>query len=161
MEASRRHAQWLPSLTRFSLLTTLGLLSAQSQPPAGLEQARVQVVVSGLRSAKGQVACALFRSPEGFPKDAGKAVAHQEVPITGAHATCSFDQIPPGQYAVAVFHDENGNGKMDTNLIGMPREGVGASNNPKTRFGPPKFSESAFTVAAGNKVHLQITVHYL
>ena len=135
-------------------------LFAPSQPPARIQPAKVQVIVSGLRNAKGQVSCALFRSPDGFPKDASKAVAHQEVRITGAQATCNFEGVSPGQYAVAVFHDENGNGKMDTNFIGMPREGVGASNNPKTRMGPPRFADAAFTVA-GSKVDLQITVHHL
>jgi uncharacterized protein (DUF2141 family) len=130
-------------------------LYAQSPPPA-----RVHVVVAALRSTKGQVSCALFRSADGFPNDAKKAVAHQEVRIAGAQATCNFEGVLPGQYAVAVFHDENGNGKMDTNFVGMPREGVGASNNPKARFGPPKFADAAFTVA-GSEVDLQITVRYL
>jgi uncharacterized protein (DUF2141 family) len=59
------------------------------------------------------------------PNDASKAVAHQEVRITGAQATCNFEGVPPGQYAVAVFHDENGNGKMDTNFIGHAARGCG------------------------------------
>jgi uncharacterized protein (DUF2141 family) len=155
MEASRRPAQWLPSLVFLALLTSAAPLYAQSPPPA-----RVHVFVSGLRNAKGQVACALFRSAGGFPKDASKAVAHQEVRIAGAQATCNFEGVPPGQYAVAVFQDENGNGKMDTNFIGMPREGVGSSNNLKTRIGPPKFADAAFTVG-GSNVDLQITVRYL
>ena len=116
MKASRQRSRLRPSVVLLALLTTVIPLSAISQSPA-----RVQVVVSGLRNDKGQVSCALFRSADGFPKDAKKAVAHQEVRIAGAQATCNFEDVPPGQYAVAVFHDENGNGKMDTNFVGMPR----------------------------------------
>ena len=155
MKASRLRARLRPSVALLALLMTVAPLSAISQSPA-----RVQVVVSGLHNDKGQVSCALFRSADGFPKDSSKAVAHQEVRIAGAQATCKFEDVPSGQYAVAVFHDENGNGKMDTNFIGMPREGVGASNNPKTRMGPPRFPDAAFTVA-GSPVDLQIVVHYL
>jgi uncharacterized protein (DUF2141 family) len=154
MEGSRRPAQWLPSLVLLALLPSVAPLYAQSPP------ARIHVVVSALRNTKGQVSCALFRSADGFPNDARKAVAHQEVGIAGAQATCNFDGVPPGQYAVAVFHDENGNGKMDTNFVGMPREGVGASSNPKARLGPPKFADAAFSVAA-REVDIQITVRYL
>jgi uncharacterized protein (DUF2141 family) len=156
----RRHLALRPSLFLLALLASMAPLYALSQPSTRVQPAKVKVVVSGLRNSKGQVSCALFRSADGFPKDANKAVAHQEVRIASARATCSFEEVPPGRYAVAVFHDENGNGKMDTNLVGMPREGVGASNNPKTRLGPPKFADAAFSVA-GSEVDLQITLRYL
>jgi uncharacterized protein (DUF2141 family) len=85
MNGSRRPARGLPCLFLLALLTSLPTVSAQTQPAT-----RVQIVVSGLRNAKGQVSCALFRSADGFPKDAKKAVAHQEVRIgfgvvRGAH----------------------------------------------------------------------------
>ena len=56
-----------------------------------------------------------------------------------------FDlDIEPGLHAVSVLHDENNNGKLDTNFLGIPREGVGMSNNPPPRRGPPRFAEAAF-----------------
>ena len=54
--------------------------------------------------------------------------------------------IPYGVYAVSVFHDENLNGKLDKNFVGAPKEGYGASNNPRKRMGPPPFSEASFAV---------------
>jgi uncharacterized protein (DUF2141 family) len=61
---------------------------------------------------------------------------------------------------VSVVHDENFNGKLDTNFIGMPREGVGASNDAKGHMGPPKFSAAAFQYAGG-RLDLKIHVNYL
>jgi uncharacterized protein (DUF2141 family) len=49
-----------------------------------------------------------------------------------------------GKYAIASYHDENGNGKLDTNALGIPEEGYGFSNDARGTFGPPKFSEAAF-----------------
>jgi uncharacterized protein (DUF2141 family) len=63
-------------------------------------------------------------------------------------------------YAVSAFHDENSNGNLDTNFMGIPREGVGASNNAKGHLGPPKFEAAAFQFSGG-KLNLKITIKYL
>lgn len=120
----------------------------------------IHVDIDGLRSDRGKVLCALFSSPADFPKKADRAVAHAQSEISDRHATCEFQGVPSGKYAVAVFHDENSNGKLDTNFLGIPREGVGASNNAKGRFGPPKFSAAAFQHSAG-RTDLKISIRYL
>ena len=120
----------------------------------------IHVDVEGLRSDRGQVLCALFSSAADFPKKADKAVAHAKSEIVGGHATCEFQGVPPGTYAIAVFHDENSNGKLDTNFMGIPREGVGASNNAKGHFGPPKFSAAAFQLSDG-QTNMKIRINYL
>lgn len=79
--------------------------------------------IDGLHNEKGQVLCALFSSAEGFPKNSAKAAAHVKSDISHGHAFCEFPGIPSGTYAVSAFHDENSNGKMDTNFMGIPREG--------------------------------------
>jgi uncharacterized protein (DUF2141 family) len=68
--------------------------------------------------------------------------------------------IEPGTYAIAVYHDENSNGKLDSNFIGIPREGVGFSNNAKGHMGPPKFDAAAFRFSGG-ALELKIVVAYL
>jgi|SRR5580700_10678754 uncharacterized protein (DUF2141 family) len=129
----------------------------QSQPsPENL----IHVEIGGLRNNKGQVLCDLYSSADGFPKKGNKAVAHAKSPISNGHAVCDFPDVKTGTYAVSVFHDENSNGKLDTNLMGIPREGVGASNNAKGHFGPPKFDAAAFCFSAG-RLELKITVTYL
>jgi uncharacterized protein (DUF2141 family) len=72
----------------------------------------------------------------------------------------SFREIAPGRYAVSVYHDENSNGKLDTNFLGIPREGVGASNNARGHMGSPKFDAAAFPFAGG-RLNLTITINYL
>lgn len=136
---------------------TLPLLPAQTQPsPANL----IHVEIGGLRNDKGQVVCDLHSSADGFPKNGDKAVAHAKSPISSGHAVCDFPDVKEGTYAVGVFHDENSNGKLDTNFMGIPREGVGASNNAKGHFGPPKFNAAAFRYSSG-RLELKITVTYL
>jgi uncharacterized protein (DUF2141 family) len=130
---------------------------AQTQPSS---QNLIHAEIGGLRNDKGEVLCALYSSADGFPKKGDKAAAHAKSPISVGRAVCDFPDIPAGTYAISVFHDENSNGKLDTNFMGIPREGVGASNNAKGHFGPPKFDAAAFRFPGGHLV-LKISMNYL
>lgn len=120
----------------------------------------IHVAIDGLHTDRGQVICSLYSSAEGFPKDKKKAIAHAESPIKNRQADCTFAGIQPGTYAISVFQDENSNGKLDTNFLGIPREGVGASNNARGHFGPPSFHDASFVYAGGN-MDLIIVIAYL
>jgi len=109
-----------------------------SAPHFPAQQSLIHVEIGGLRNDKGQVVCALFSSADGFPKKSDKAVAQARSPISSGRAVCEFPDVKQATYAISVFHDENSNGKLDTNFMGIPREGVGASNNAKGHFGPPE-----------------------
>jgi uncharacterized protein (DUF2141 family) len=139
------------------ILLFVGASAAQSQQfPGNL----IHVEISGLRNDHGQVLCALFSSAEGFPKNSDKAVAHARSEISGGRAVCEFAGIVAGAYAVSVFHDENSNGRLDTKLLGIPREGVGASNNARGHLGPPKFDAAKFQFSGG-RLDSKITIAYL
>jgi uncharacterized protein (DUF2141 family) len=120
----------------------------------------IKVVVAGLHSNVGEVDCALFGSAEGFPGDYGKAIKTTKSKIENGQGVCTFSGVAPGDYAVSVFHDENGNGKLDTNFLGMPKEGVGASNDASGHFGPPRFDDARFSYKGGLQA-LTIHVRYL
>lgn len=120
----------------------------------------IHVHIEGLHSDRGQVICALFTAAADFPKRADRAFARTAAQILAGHATCEFPRVPAGTYAISVFHDENGNGKLDTNWLGIPREGVGASNNPAPRMGPPKFSAAKFQYSEG-PMNVEIIMRYL
>jgi uncharacterized protein (DUF2141 family) len=157
----RHVANLLPTLAgaapSANTLVPVPRLLAQVQPsPANL----IHIEISGLRNDKGQVECALYSSADGFPKNGDKALAHAKSPISNGHAVCDFPDVKSGTYAVSAFHDENSNGKLDTNFMGIPREGVGASNNAKGHFGPPKFDAAAFRFSGG-RLELKITITYL
>jgi uncharacterized protein (DUF2141 family) len=139
----------------FLLLSPSALAQAQLAPDD-----LIHVEIAGLRNDKGQVLCALFLSPGDFPKKTDKAVAHRTSIISNRHAVCEFLGVTPDTYAVSVIHDENSNGRLDTNFMGIPREGVGASNDAKGHFGPPKFDAAAFRFPGG-RLELKITINYL
>lgn|SRR5208282_698407 len=120
----------------------------------------IKVVVVGLHSNDGEVDCALFGSAEGFPGDSGKAIKTTKSKIENGQGVCIFSGVAPGDYAVSVFHDENANGKLDRNFMGMPKEGVGASNDAAGHFGPPKFADARFSFKGGPQ-SLTIHVKYL
>jgi uncharacterized protein (DUF2141 family) len=145
----------------FLLLAAFLSLAERGLPQIQTQQANlIHVEIGGLRNDKGQVFCALFSSFDGFPKKSEKAIARVNSAISGKQAVCEFFGIAPGMYAVSVFHDENSNGKLDTNFIGIPREGVGASNGAKGHLGPPTFDAAAFHFS-GDRLELRITINYL
>jgi uncharacterized protein (DUF2141 family) len=130
-----------------AILVTL-ILSVSLPLTAQSGVANLTVRVTGARNSKGRIALALFQSEAGFPGDSSKAIRRQQVEIDAQTRSVQFvlEGIPYGVYAVSVFHDENMNGKLDKNLVGAPKEGYGASNNPRKRMGPPPFDEAKFSV---------------
>lgn len=106
----------------------------------------VTIEVTNLKNNKGHVLISLYDDKESFPDNAEKAAGKGKAAIKGGVATITFRNLKPGRYAVAVLHDENENLKMDFNLVGMPKEGYGFSNNAKGMLGPPSFAKAAFAV---------------
>ncbi len=142
--------------TALSLLSSLpGLVQAQA-PEA---QSTVQVRITGLRNSAGTVGCRLYLSSKGFPQGSEDLI-QKYVQAPGGDATCSFKDVKPGTYAVAVMHDENSNKKLDKNMFGKPTEGYGVSNNKTYALRAPKWEESKFTVEAGKDVSLSISLRY-
>lgn len=139
----------------FRILALIGLFSSTAMAAEG-PTTTLTVTLVDLHSDKGQVACELFLGPKGYPKDASLAVQKLWVPIAGGAAKCVFPGVVPGAYAVAAFHDENGNGKLDTNFLGIPKEGLAASNDARGKMGPPSFDDAKLDVG---KQDLAITVH--
>ncbi len=153
-------------MTRTAITIALVLSSMVGATAIGAwaEDARasnsITFVVLGLHSNEGEVDCALFGSAQGFPGDSGKAIKTTKSKIENGQGVCTFSGVAPGDYAGSVFHDENGNGKLDRNFMGMPKEGVGASNDAAGRFGPPKFDDARFSYKGGPQ-SLTIHVRYL
>ena len=80
------------------------------------------------------------------------------VDIEDQSCTVTFKDVPAGTYAVSYIHDENGNGKMDTNFMGIPKEGYGCSNNAKGFMGPPKWEDAKFELTESMQFCLCFTV---
>ena len=119
------------------------------------------VRVTGARNAKGKIGVTLFQDAQGFPDDTSKAIRQQstEIDPKTMSAQITFKDVPQGTFAVAVLHDENGNGKMDKNFVGIPKEGYGASNNPKKKRRAPTFDEAKFSLNSSEQ-SIEITLIY-
>lgn len=124
------------------------------------DQGTIVIEISGLKNSDGQVGLLLFSKEEGFPMDHTQAVKSVFARINQKACRVMLEHIPHGVYGISVFHDENGDGQLHKNIFGKPREGIGASENPPIRFGPPKFEEARFTLDS-NKKRLAITMQYL
>lgn len=151
---------------------------AQAAPKEGSAGSlKLTVRIMGLRNTKGQLHIALYGSEKrgkGFPGSDKDALKVQMVPASDCipehdeavpsgkrprirYATSVvFSDLAPGVYAVAMYHDENANGKMDFQWYGPPREGAGASNNPRPRMRAPNFKESSFELNAETAIEIQV-----
>jgi uncharacterized protein (DUF2141 family) len=120
----------------------------------------IHVKILNIKNSTGTVACALFESPAGFPIEYLRSATNiMVIKIRDTQARCDFLDIPPGTYALAVIHDENTNGKFDTNWMGVPTEGYGFSNDAKALLGAPSFSAASFQYD-GQNLELTISLHY-
>jgi len=127
--------------------------AAQAAPGCTL-----RIHVDGLRNSTGWVGTTIFASPDGWPEDSKKALWHGPPPIGSGQrqVTAVWEDLPPGDYAVAAIHDENMNHKLDRNFVGWPKEGFGFANNPHVGLSAPPFKDAL--------VHLtcpvtEITIH--
>ena len=120
----------------------------------------IHVKILDIRNSTGGVACALFESSEGFPNEYLRYATNiMVIKVRDKQARCDFEDIPSGTYALAVVHDENMNGKLDTKWLGIPTEGYGFSNDAKALLGAPSFSAASFPYD-GKNLELTIGLNY-
>ena len=145
----------------FAALTAALAVSSPAAPPP--EERRAQaghsltVKIVGLRDSRGLVRLCLAEKGDSFPNCGIKARSGSAKAQSGA-IHYRFSDLHEGEYAVAAFHDANGNGKLDTTL-GIPREGFAFSNNPPLRPRAPTFTESRFPFRAD--VSQQLKMRYI
>jgi len=137
-----------PSASNRSIVSLALALAAALAVAGPAAAAELTVKLHGLRAQTGLVKVAVVDSQEAWD---GKAapVRAAGAPAQGEEAKFSFQDLKPGEYAVMITHDENGNGKLDTNVMGMPLEGYGFSNNPQV-MRKPTWDEARFTVGDGD-----------
>jgi uncharacterized protein (DUF2141 family) len=150
------------SILRFMLLTaaislTSATMMSQSVAASGN---RLTVVIDGLKNTKGNVCLSLFSQAEGFPNRADRATALQCVAAGDLADGVTFEGLSPGNYAIAVFHDANTDGKLNTGVFGIPKEGFGFSQNPSIQMRAPRFNEAAFALS-NTPAQIQIQLKYL
>lgn len=123
----------------------------------------LELMVTGIRSDRGALMIGLYDSPAKFnaatSQASSVALLSDRGRLVGVTMRASpgslgigFLQLPPGRYAVIVFHDENDNGLLDSNFLGLPTEGYGFSNDAAGFFGAPSFDAASVTVGSGDRV---------
>ncbi|MCA9580547.1 MAG: DUF2141 domain-containing protein [Myxococcales bacterium] len=147
----------------FVLLAALDLSAgavayAQPKAPEG-EPGSVTIVVKDLEHRRGKVRCALFDRKDAWLTP--KAIAGVEVKISkGLQAVCTFPKVKAGTYAVAIMHDENGDGELERNFLGIPSEGTTTSRNAPANFGPPSYDDAKFRYGGQKPMRLVARMRY-
>lgn len=143
-----------------AVVAALGLgAAAQAQERCeGVQRpgaSKLVVQMSGIRPASGEVAVTVYPdSKKRFLAPGGK-LARERVKVTGAAARACF-WLPAGNYAVAVYHDRNGDRDFNRTLVGLPAEGFGFSNNPETKFGLPPLEAARFSLSGERTLSVQM-----
>jgi uncharacterized protein (DUF2141 family) len=150
---------WNNLMKKWIMLIGLLLgLSLSGQSDAG--DAAIVITFTGMRTDTGSLRVSLFKQADGFPRTPEKALLKKDIDAEQPVTKVVLGPLKKGTYAIAVMHDENDNKKMDTNWIGMPKEGFGASNDASGFMGPPSFEDASFELK-GDTLNLSITVKYL
>lgn len=123
--------------------------AASAAAPAAAND--VSVTVTNIRSSEGVVRACLTVDAKSFPNCRKDPKAKKIVVAAGSTVTFTFKGVKAGNYAIAVLHDENNNGKADRSLGMIPKEGYGFSRDAKVRFGPPKWKDAVFKHTTASK----------
>lgn len=124
-------------------------------PLIGYSQHDLSIEINNVKTSNGTINVAVYDESEGFLKFDKVFVADSVVASKGK-TEIKIKGLPEGQYALAIFHDENGNNKLDTNWLGIPKEDIGFSNARMKTFGPPQFEECAFRLKGHSLIEISL-----
>ena len=146
----------------FALLVVM-LTACASAPPAPPEarpegHGRVEVTMTEFKNDEGTARLAFFLDARVWPDGDSSIFATAVVPISDGQAIAVFEDVPAGPFAVSVFHDEDGDGELNSAALGIPSEPYGFSGDARDMFGPPSFKEAQIELAAGESKQITIRV---
>ncbi len=114
------------------------IVSVQTADKSAETTNNLTILVIGLKGNAGNVVIKLFNSKESYSTKGAKAFMEKSAEIKDQKAKAAFTDFMPGEYAIKLYHDKNGNGKHDKNFLGIPKEDYTFSNNAIGAMGPPK-----------------------
>jgi uncharacterized protein (DUF2141 family) len=114
------------------------------------------LVVEDVRDTRGVIGVLVFSSPDGWPEHVSSAFTSMALPAQAPVTTLTIHDLPPGEYAVVVLHDENSNMKLDRNWLGMPKEQWGMSNNPHASLSAPSFESAEFSLSGNEQMRIRL-----
>ncbi len=120
----------------------------------------LKVLLQGFDNIEGNFRVALYSSEANFDAESDPFLGHT-APITSENMEVSFPDVPAGVYAIAMFHDKNQDGELNTNFLNIPTEGFGFSNNPGLGFSKPSFGDVSFEVSGNQDTQIAIELIYI
>lgn len=135
----------------FSLLVLLISFSINTFSQTG----EINVTITNLKNTDGYLLIGLYNNAQDFPID-GKQYRKEFVKVHSKTFTYTFKNLPAGDYAIAVCHDENADQKCNHNLLGIPTERYGFSNNVKPKLSAPSFSKVKFNLVSSVDVSIRL-----
>ena len=138
------------SSSLMSIIGALMMLILLSQRAGAGE---LTVNINDIEQGKGHLMIAVYASSEAF--NSNKPVKATKVKALNSKASVTFEQLPDGEYAIQMYQDENENGKFDMNMMGIPKEGYGFSNNVG-RFGKPNYQKAKFVVQNNTVIDINL-----
>ncbi len=118
-------------------------------------QNKLSITVEGVKSSEGRINVAIYNQSDGFLKF-DKVFKCDSIKAHKGITYIAINDLPEGDYALAIFHDENGNNELDTNWLGIPKEAFGFSNAKVKLFGPPSFRECTLSIKADSEIHIAL-----
>jgi uncharacterized protein (DUF2141 family) len=119
------------------------------------EVVTVSIHFQGIKTISGNIRIGIYDSKETFPIE-GKQIKGVTEKVESKSQVISFE-LPAGKkYSIAAFHDKNGNNKMDKNMMGIPSEDYGFSNNARATFSAPSFSDAAVYISKNTKLSIRL-----
>tara|TARA_R110000868_G_scaffold73899_6_gene213857 strand:- start:306 stop:755 length:450 start_codon:yes stop_codon:yes gene_type:complete len=134
------------------VLSMLSLTAGENE-----KKGTIRIQVEGLKKVSGNIGILVFNADEGFPDSKENAIIDRKVKVVDLSMQIDIDNLPYGNYAISIVHDENSNQELDKNMIGIPKEGFGFSNNKSIYKGLPDFKEASVLLNRGQlKVSIQL-----
>jgi len=134
---------------------TLPFISVLLLPFLCSAQHDLSIEINNVKTSNGTINVAVYDASEGFLKFDRVYKADSVIAQKGK-TNIKLVGLPEGQYALAIFHDENGNNKLDKNWLGIPKEDIGFSNARMKTFGPPQFEECAFLLSEHSQIRISL-----
>ena len=142
----------LTSILTILMLFTTFIAYSQNSNNIERESGKFALSVIGLESNEGKVMIALFNSEESY-SETGEKFKSNALEIEEKKCEWVIENLPFGEYAIKLYHDENGNNKMDKNMLGIPSEDYGFSNNASGSFGPADYEDAKFIFSGSGLQH--------
>jgi uncharacterized protein (DUF2141 family) len=117
------------------------------------QSSKLIVNVTNFKNNHGKVMIGIYKGKENFMKIASVRKLGN---IIEGKAQVVFENLPNGEYAISLYHDENDNNTLDTGWFGIPKEGYGCSNNAKGKMGPPKYEDAKFQLTKDNELTIKL-----